>query len=132
VRLLNVRRASAPVALQLRSRCGVVHHHRPLPSNNRQVPAPVPEPPPASAPEALRALWPWVQRFGYSDDAERESALASASHEELAELIAAIDRSVFQEINNYLDQTDNSEEAVPYGDLAQAAMEAAILLKDGG
>jgi hypothetical protein len=100
--------------------------------NNRQVPAPVPEQPPASAPEALRALWPRVQRFGYSDDAQRESALESASPEELAELVAAIDRSVFQEINNYLDQTDNSEEAIPYGDFAQAAMEAAILLKDGG
>lgn len=40
--------------------------------------------------------------------------------------------SVFDLINSYLDETDDAEEAVPYGDLAQAAMEAQFVLKSRG
>ena len=90
----------------------------------------MPDEPPSSAPAALRQLWPWVQRFGYSDDVAREDALNAASSDELLQLVAAVDQKTFQQINEYLDATDNSEEAVPYGDLPQAAMEAAIVLKD--
>jgi hypothetical protein len=92
----------------------------------------VPAQPPASAPPALRDLWHWVQEFGFSDDVERESALEEASYEELTQLVQVVDRQAFDLINSYLDETDNAEEAVPYGDLAQAAMEASLLLKHRG
>ena len=38
----------------------------------------------------------------------------------------------FAEINRYLDETDNAEDAVPFGDLAQAAEEAKLELKRRG
>jgi hypothetical protein len=92
----------------------------------------LPGQPPASAPPALQVLWPLVQRYGSSDDAERERALDDASTEELTVLVTAVDKAAFDLINGYLDETDNAEEAVPYGDLAQVAMEAQLVLKSRG
>jgi hypothetical protein len=83
---------------------------------------------PDSAPESLRALWPLVLRYGISDDVVREETLEVASDNELTELVRRVDKPVLQAINQYLDQVDNAEEACPYGDLAQAAIEAALLL----
>ena len=88
----------------------------------------VPKAPPASAPGDLRALWPLVLRFGISDDRERDGALRSASTEEFEELVAAVAYSEVELINAYLDLTGDSEEAVPYGDLAQASAEATVEL----
>ncbi len=48
----------------------------------------------------------------------------------MKQLVDVIDKPTFQLINQYLDDSDNSEEAVPYGDLAQAVMEAASLIRD--
>ncbi|HKB17407.1 MAG TPA: hypothetical protein VKF28_00110 [Candidatus Dormibacteraeota bacterium] len=91
--------------------------------------ADVPNTAPESAPAELQALWPLVQQYGISDDDEREQAIEHASSEELATLVAAVDKTVFDLINRYLDDMDNAEEAVPFGDLALAAMEAQIELK---
>jgi hypothetical protein len=38
-------------------------------------------------------------------------------------LVTTIGPCVFEAINNYLDETHDAEQAVPYGDPAQAAME---------
>ncbi len=84
---------------------------------------------PDSAPEALRALWPLVLRYGISDDQVREDTLEAASDAELTELVRRVDKPVLQAINQYLDLVHDAEEAVPFGDLAQAAMEAQLLLK---
>ena len=84
---------------------------------------------PESAPEALRALWPLVLRYGISDDQVREDTLEAASAAELTELVRRVDKPVLQAINQYLDLVHDAEEAVPFGDLAQAAMEAQLLLK---
>ena len=43
--------------------------------------------------------------------------------EEFSALVEAVD-PLFPAINAYLDVTGDAERAVPYGDLAQAAMEA--------
>jgi hypothetical protein len=88
-----------------------------------------PPQPPDTAPEPLRELWPLVLRYGISDDAVRENALDAASNEELTNLVTRVDKSVLIAITHYLDLVDNAEEACPYGDLAQAAMEAGIVLK---
>ena len=88
----------------------------------------VPKDPPASAPDDLRALWPLVLHFGISDDRERDAKLRTASTLELEELIAAVGYSEVELINTYLDRTGESDEAVPYGDLAQASMEATVEL----
>jgi len=84
---------------------------------------------PESAPEALRALWPLVLHYGISDDQVREDTLEAASDAELTELVRRVDKPVLQAINQYLDLVHDAEEAVPFGDLAQAAMEAQLLLK---
>ena len=96
------------------------------------MPADVPDNPPASAPPELQALWPFVRDFGYSDDVERGEALAGASDATLTNFVGSIDKHLFDLINEYLDSTDNSEESVPFGDLAQAAMEASMELKSRG
>ncbi len=83
---------------------------------------------PAAAPPQLRALWPLVLRFGVSDDAARARALGEAPYKELAGLVDAVDADAFAAINRYLDETGNSAESVPFGDLAQAATEAAQVL----
>jgi hypothetical protein len=96
------------------------------------MPADVPDNPPSSAPHELQALWPWVRRFAYSDDVERDQALQQADATTLTELVTTIDKPAFDAINRYLDETDNAEEATPFGDLAQAAMEAALEIKSRG
>ena len=88
--------------------------------------ASLPSNPPASTPAELRALWPLVVRFGVSDDRARDDALRAASVEDLKELVAAVGPVEFDAINAYLDETHDAEEAVPFGDLAQAAMEAMV------
>ena len=44
-------------------------------------------------------------------------------------LVSAVTKETFDQINHFLDQTGDAEEAVPFGDLAQAAMEAKLELK---
>jgi hypothetical protein len=85
---------------------------------------PLPEHPPTSAPLLLQAIWPLVRTFGLSDNLERAAALRHAPTEQLQGLVDSIDPVMFALINQYLDETGNAEEACPYGDLAQAAMEA--------
>jgi hypothetical protein len=70
-----------------------------------------------------------VLRYGISDDVVREETLDAASDNELTELVTRVDKPILQAISQYLDLVDNAEEACPYGDLAQAAMEAGIVLK---
>jgi len=60
----------------------------------------------------------------------RDRILNAADSDVLSQLVRAITADVFAEINACLDATNNSEEAVPYGDLAQAAMEAAMILDE--
>jgi Flp pilus assembly protein TadD len=75
-------------------------------------------------PHELQGLAPLVLKFGVSDDDERERVLVSASNEELIALVNTVTKDVFEQINRFLDQTFDSEDAVPFGDLAQAAIEA--------
>jgi hypothetical protein len=88
--------------------------------------------PPIPVPAALKAIAPLVDEFGISDDAERESAIETAPTKKLAKLVRAVTAEIFAEINRYLDETDNAEDAVPFGDLAQAAEEAKLELKRRG
>jgi hypothetical protein len=90
----------------------------------------VPVDPPASAPEQLRGLWSYVQRYGHSDDVAREGILDQSSDAQLDDLVGAVTATIFDAINAYLDATHDTEEAVPYGDLAQAAMEADLVLRN--
>ena len=88
--------------------------------------------PPDSAPQDLRDLWPLVRRFGRSDDRERGQVLDTAPSDELARLVQEVGASALRSINAYLDAAGDSEEAVPFGDLAQAAMEATSILRERG
>ena len=92
-------------------------------------PSELPSSPPKSAPARLQDLWPLVRRYGVSDDVARERVLDQASDAELTGLVAMVGKQILREINSYLDLVNNAEEACPYGDLAQAAMEAEILLR---
>ena len=83
-------------------------------------------------PRELHGLAPLVQRFGISDDVVREHVLKDASTEELIALVNAVTTEVLDQINQFLDQTLDAEDAVPFGDLAQAAMEAKLELKQRG
>jgi hypothetical protein len=89
----------------------------------------LPQVPPESAPNSLRAVWPLVLRYGESDDLVREEILDAASDDELTELVTRVNKPVLRMIVRYLDVVDNAEEAIPYDALAQAAMEAEMLLK---
>lgn len=80
-------------------------------------------------PQELQGLAALVQRFGIADDVERERVLKGASTEELIALVNAVTKDKFDHINQFLDQTFDAEDAVPFGDLAQAAMEAKLELK---
>ena len=62
-------------------------------------------------------------RWGASDDLVRSQLVEASSDEELRSLVQSV-RPLYPGINAYLDQTGDAERAVPYGDLAQAAMEA--------
>ena len=88
--------------------------------------------PPIVVPQELQRLGPLVQRFGVSDDVEREHVLNGASTEELIALVNAVTKETFDRINQLLDQTFDAEDAVPFGDLAQAAMEARLELNQRG
>jgi hypothetical protein len=88
-----------------------------------EMPAELPGDPPDDAPDDLKAVWYLVLRWGESDDVGRGALIEAASDEELTDLLEAID-PLFPAINGYLDATGDAERAVPYGDLAQAAMEA--------
>ena len=79
--------------------------------------------PPGDAPEALSRAWPLVLRWGESDDVGRSELVDAASDGELSALIDAV-TPLYPAINAYLDETGDAEHAVPYGDLAHAAMEA--------
>ncbi|HEV2172244.1 MAG TPA: DUF4240 domain-containing protein, partial [Nitrospira sp.] len=83
-------------------------------------------------PEDLRGLAPLVQRFGISDDVERQRVLNSSSTEELIALVNAVTKEIFVQINQFLDLTFDAEDAVPFGDMAQAAMEARLELTQRG
>ena len=83
-------------------------------------------------PQQLQSLAPLVQRFGVQDDHERERVLQSASNEELIALVNTVTKDIFDQINRFLDQTFDSEDAVPFGDLAQAAIEAKLELERRG
>lgn len=79
--------------------------------------------PPGDAPEVLKQVWLLVLRWGVSDDVRRSEMVEAGSDEELADLIEAVS-PLYPAINAYLDDTGDAEHAVPYGDLAQCAMEA--------
>ena len=83
-------------------------------------------------PRELHGLAPLVQRFGISDDVLRERVLNDASTEELIALVDTVTTDVLDQIIQFLDQTLDAEDAVPFGDLAQAAMEAKLELKRRG
>lgn len=89
----------------------------------------MPAEPPASAPRELQAIWTLVKRYGFADDLARQRVLDDASDQELDQLVSAVSPAVFTQMNAYLDGTGDSKDAVPYGDLAQAAMEAAQVLR---
>ena len=84
---------------------------------------------PIVVPKELQGLAPLLQGFGISDDVERERALKEASTQELISLVNAVTKETFDQINQFLDQTLDAEDAVPFGDLAQAAVEAKLELK---
>jgi Protein of unknown function (DUF4240) len=86
-------------------------------------------PAPIAVPHELQALAPWLQRFAISDDVERERVVNGASTQELKALTDAVTAPTLRQINQLLDQTDNAEDAIPYGDLAQAVMEAELELR---
>jgi hypothetical protein len=87
------------------------------------VPSYIPPDPPDDAPEVLQEAWPLVLRWGESDDLIRSHLVRTSSNQELHALVLSV-RPLYPAINAYLDQTGDAERAVPYGDLAQAAMEA--------
>jgi hypothetical protein len=98
-----------------------------LPQTIRAVTGPT-----IAVPQSLQSLAPWVQRFGISDDVERERVLNRASDDELTALVNAMTADMFDQINQFLDHTFDAEDAVPFGDLAQAAIEAKLELRRRG
>ena len=86
----------------------------------------------SAVPPELQGLTPLLDTFGISDDVERERVVSDATTQELKELVAAVNAEVLDQINRFLDQTFDAEYAVRYGDLAQAAMEATLELKERG
>jgi hypothetical protein len=87
------------------------------------VPSDLSADPPSDAPDALKRVWPLVLRWGVSDDVDRSQLVESAGDDQLRALIDAV-APLYPAINAYLDETGDAEHAVPYGDLAQAALEA--------
>jgi hypothetical protein len=79
--------------------------------------------PPDDAPSELALLWPLVLRWAEGDDALRESLIEGAADEDLRALARAV-RPMLNSIDAYLDRTADAAHAVPFGDLAQAAIEA--------
>ena len=89
----------------------------------KQSPLDPPQVPPDDAPDPPKAVWPVVLQWGESDDVNRGDLTAAATDEELEALVQAVD-PLYPMINAYLDETGDAEHAVPFGDLALAAMEA--------
>lgn len=87
----------------------------------------LPNVPPSDAPDDLKPLWPLVLEWGLGDDVDRGEIVDVASDGALRALIDAV-IPVLPSIDAYLDATSNAERAVPYGDLAQAALEARLEL----
>jgi hypothetical protein len=87
----------------------------------------LPSLPPDDAPENLAALWPLVLRWAESDDQRRGQLIAVAPEHDLQDLVDRL-RPTFDSINAYLDRTADAERAVPFGDLAQSALEAEQVL----
>jgi len=87
----------------------------------------LPSDPPDDAPRELKDVWPLVCSWAESDDVGRGRLVDSARDEELRALVDAVN-PLYPAINAYLDETGDAERAVPYGDLAQAAMEAQLEL----
>ena len=85
-----------------------------------------------AVPAELQGLKPLVDKFGISDDVERERAVIAATTQELSALVGTVTDEVLDLINRFLDQTFDAEYAVRYGDLAQAALEARLELKERG
>ena len=78
---------------------------------------------PGDAPAELAALWPLVLRWARGDDVQRVGLITAGGSADLAELSRQV-RPLLSEIDAYLDRTGDAERAVPFGDLAQAALEA--------
>ena len=85
-----------------------------------------------AVPPGLQSLTQLLDKFAISDDVERERVVSAATTQELREVVDAVSAAVLDQINRFLDQTFDAEYAVPYGDLAQAAMEAKVELKERG
>jgi hypothetical protein len=88
----------------------------------------LPTEPPEDAPEALQAAWPLVRTWAGRDAAARGAIVDSASNEELEKIMGMVDR-LFPVILSYLEETGDAERALPYVDLAQAALEARFELE---
>jgi hypothetical protein len=87
----------------------------------------LPPEPPEDAPARLAALWPLVRQWASSDDVARDRRLESATDAELQDLSSTV-RPVLADINAYLDASGDGWWSVPFGDLAQAAIEAEYTL----
>jgi hypothetical protein len=87
----------------------------------------LPAEPPDDAPDELALLWPLVLRWAESDDALRERLIDNAADEDLRALTRAV-RPMLTSIDAYLDRAADAAHAVPFGDLAQAAIEAEQVL----
>ena len=88
----------------------------------------LPTEPPEDAPEPLKAAWPQVRMWAGSDATARGAFVDSASNEELEKIMGTVDR-LFPVILSYLEKTGDADRALPYVDLAQAALEARFELE---
>ncbi|HEY5013477.1 MAG TPA: hypothetical protein VIK61_12330 [Acidimicrobiia bacterium] len=88
-----------------------------------RVPDSLSDDPPSDAPDDLKPLWPLVQQWGLGDDVDRGTLVETASNEALQTLVTAVEPAL-SAIDAYLDATGDAQHAVPYGDLAQATIEA--------
>lgn len=82
---------------------------------------------PQSIPKELHALIPLVERWSFSDDAERASRMKTASHEERADFLAIM-RKYHQPLNSWLKSTDVTKSgaamAIAWLDTAAAELQA--------
>ena len=79
--------------------------------------------PPADAPGPLADRWAFVVRWATGDDVDRGRRIDAAPTDDLRELRDAV-RPLLGDIDRYLDRTHDAAWALPFGDLAQAAIEA--------
>jgi hypothetical protein len=83
-----------------------------------------------AAPPGLQVLAPLLDKFGISDDVERGRVVNEATTAELRDLVGIVTPEVLEQINRFLEETFDAEYAVRFGDLAQAAIEAELELKE--